>query len=80
MGSPGEGQDEAEADAVCKRWRKWVAVRDAPCPGHSWRYSACQIEYHYTHSAQVPLPEHLRMHRVPEHTNQAPVKRRVGVM
>lgn len=35
-------------EAVRARWRQWVAVRDAPCPGHPWRYSDLQIRYHYT--------------------------------
>ncbi|KAK9826497.1 hypothetical protein WJX81_006518 [Elliptochloris bilobata] len=35
-------------EAVRARWRQWVAVRDAPCPGHPWRYSDAQLHYHYT--------------------------------
>ena len=35
-------------EAVRARWRQWVAVRDAPCPGHPWRYSDAQLRYHYT--------------------------------
>ena len=29
-------------------WQKWVAVRDAICPCHPWRYCTSQLEYHYT--------------------------------
>ena len=29
-------------------WRAWLAVRDACCVGRDHRYSAEQIEYHYT--------------------------------
>lgn len=34
--------------AVRASWKKWVAVRDAPCSGHFWRYPNEMIEYHYT--------------------------------
>ena len=30
------------------RWQRWVAVRDAPCPGHPWRYCPAMLQYHYT--------------------------------
>jgi len=35
-------------EAVRARWRQWVAVRDAPSPGHPWRFSEAQLRYHYT--------------------------------
>ncbi|KAK9811662.1 hypothetical protein WJX72_007918 [[Myrmecia] bisecta] len=40
-------------NAVRRRWHKWVAIRDAPCPGHPWRYTRDQLEYHYTRSRAV---------------------------
>lgn len=42
------GADAVDAGAVERRWRAWVAVRDA-CPlGRAHRYSDEQIRYHYT--------------------------------
>ena len=35
-------------EAVKLQWHKWVAVRDAHCAGHPWRYSKHQLAYHYT--------------------------------
>eukprot|EP00891_Asterochloris_glomerata_P008115 jgi/Astpho2/8115/Aster-03056 len=35
------------AEQVAANWRKWVAVRDLPCPGHPWRYCKDQLEAHY---------------------------------
>lgn len=34
--------------SVRAQWRKWVAIRDAPCAGHPWRYPNHQLTYHYT--------------------------------
>ena len=34
-------------------WLKWVAVRDAICPCHPWRYCEQQLEYHYTKDKSV---------------------------
>ena len=34
--------------AMRQQWQKWVAVRDAHCAGHPWRYSKHQLAYHYT--------------------------------
>lgn len=41
--------------AVRAGWKRWVAVRDAPFPGHPWRYCKRQIEYHYTGNVAVLL-------------------------
>lgn len=50
VGSPGSGISlgELAEEAVRARWEKWVAVRDAPCPGHPRRFYKDQLEYHYT--------------------------------
>lgn len=37
----------------CNAWLKWVAVRDAICPCHPWRYCEQQLEYHYTKDKSV---------------------------
>ncbi len=34
--------------SVASRWQRWLAVRDAPFPGHPWRYPKAMLEYHYT--------------------------------
>ena len=50
-GSLPSSMDEEEApglSAVAQNWQAWVAVRDAPCPGHPMRFSSEQIRYHYT--------------------------------
>lgn len=36
-----------------RTWLKWVAVRDALCPCHPWRYCDDQIKYHYTKDRAV---------------------------
>ena len=36
-----------------------VAVREAPCSGHSWRYSDSMMEYHYTTNPRVRPPDSL---------------------
>ena len=41
------------AEQNCNQWKKWVAVREALCPCHPWRYCEDQLEYHYTKRAQV---------------------------
>eukprot|EP00884_Botryococcus_braunii_P008437 jgi/Botrbrau1/17595/Bobra.0166s0035.1 len=50
-----EGKDNKASiwDSVKESWRKWVAVRDASFPGHPWRYSSDQLEYHYTRNKKV---------------------------
>ena len=35
--------EQPSREAVAARWQRWVAVRDAPCPGHPWRYSREQV-------------------------------------
>ena len=30
-----------------------VAIRDAPCAGHPWRYSKHQLAYHYTAEREI---------------------------
>ena len=49
-GSAGDGPSY---EAVRRRWEKWVAVRDAPFPGHPWKYSKHQLEYHYTRNRAI---------------------------
>ncbi|KAK9813724.1 hypothetical protein WJX73_005448 [Symbiochloris irregularis] len=44
---------EVMAEVMRRRWRKWVAVRDAPSPGHPWRYPEDMITYHYTSNKGV---------------------------
>lgn len=51
--SSGSDEDAPTAEAVRASWEKWVAVRDAPCPGHPRRFSKDQLEYHYTHNKAV---------------------------
>lgn len=48
--SVGSEEEVPTAEAVRTSWEKWVAVRDAPCPGHPRRFSRDQLEYHYTHN------------------------------
>ena len=52
FGSPGssasrrsslEREGRPSMRAVAANWRAWLAVRDAPCPGHPWRYSEEQV-------------------------------------
>lgn len=45
--------------AVRANWRSWVAVRDAPCPGHFWRFPHDMLTYHYTSDKSI-LMEALR--------------------
>lgn len=46
-------EDAGTKSKPCKRWLKWVAVRDALCPCHPWRYGEDQLEYHYTKNRAV---------------------------
>ncbi|KAL4458499.1 hypothetical protein ABPG75_013364 [Micractinium tetrahymenae] len=55
-----ERESKPSMRAVAANWRAWVAVRDAPCPGHPWRYSQEQIEYHYTRDRSLLLKAMLR--------------------
>ena len=43
-------------EAVAARWQRWVAVRDAPFPGHPWRYPAQMLKYLYTGRRSCLLP------------------------
>ena len=45
-------------EAVKQQWHKWVAVRDAHCAGHPWRYSKHQLAYHYTQGAHRSVEHH----------------------
>jgi hypothetical protein len=49
-GSPKQlrSQRVPAAGEIRTQWKKWVAIRDAPCAGHPWRYSKHQLAYHYT--------------------------------
>ncbi|PSC71268.1 hypothetical protein C2E20_5393 [Micractinium conductrix] len=69
FGSPGssasrrsslEREGRPSMRAVAANWRAWLAVRDAPCPGHPWRYSEEQITYHYTRDRSILLKALLR--------------------
>lgn len=51
--SVGSDDEAPTAEAVRASWEKWVAVRDAPYPGHPRRFSKDQLEYHYTHNKAV---------------------------
>jgi hypothetical protein len=45
---PAKSGEAPSPEAVRQQWHKWVAVRDAHCAGHPWRYSKHQLAYHYT--------------------------------
>lgn len=42
------GDEHPTRELVRSRWQRWVAVRDAPYPGHIFRYPKLMLEYHYT--------------------------------
>ncbi|BDA44588.1 probable methylmalonic aciduria and homocystinuria type C protein [Coccomyxa sp. Obi] len=42
------GDEHPTREVVRSRWQRWVAVRDAPYPGHIFRYPKLMLEYHYT--------------------------------
>ena len=42
------GDEHPTRELVRERWQRWVAVRDAPYPGHPFRYPKQMLEYHYT--------------------------------
>ncbi|KAL3159659.1 hypothetical protein ABBQ38_010067 [Trebouxia sp. C0009 RCD-2024] len=46
-------EDAETSPKPCNAWLKWVAVRDAICPCHPWRYCEQQLEYHYTKDKSV---------------------------
>jgi hypothetical protein len=43
------GEGVTDPGTVGPAWRLWLDVRDAIEPGHSWRFSEAQCEYHYSH-------------------------------
>lgn len=58
--SASELESKPSMRAVAANWRAWVAVRDAPCPGHPWRYSEEQLTYHYTRDRNILVKALLR--------------------
>ena len=46
--STSAGEEPLTWQSMAARWQRWVAVRDAPCPGHPWRYRPSMLQYHYT--------------------------------
>lgn len=57
--SPGK-EGKPSMRAVTANWKAWVAVRDSPCPGHPWRYSEEQVQYHYSRQRDILVTALLR--------------------
>ncbi|GAB4822060.1 hypothetical protein N2152v2_009106 [Parachlorella kessleri] len=66
-------------DAVRSTWKRWVAVRDAPSPGHPWRYSEEQIQYHYTAERSVLLHALARRHMLAAAVAEASMRPAISV-
>ncbi|KAK9857585.1 hypothetical protein WJX84_000118 [Apatococcus fuscideae] len=42
--------EDSNGGPTSQHWQKWVAVREATCPGNPWKFDNRQMEYHYTHN------------------------------
>lgn len=71
--------DALAAEAMRKQWPKWVAVRDAPFPGHPWRYPEAMIAYHYTSDRQV-LRDAVKLFHRRKSSEEQIGNRTIGIM